>query len=280
MEKKIQNLSIILLTILIILTSCRSSETENSSVKGGKAVVKINMNGPEYEQENPGRIASLDKNYKNGLKIQKNEIQFGHDLILTAELVPETFSVQKQASSHGTISNVTEELQAGTLYKVVIYDASGIYVTERDYEYGQESDTAELSLDGGSQYTFIVYSLGSTIDLPPVTYSDPENKTLETSDIISPLLNTLYDLMYFRKDMVVSGNDINYLDIVLKHKFAQITTTIDATATGYNISDVRGGIGPNYTTDNIMPLSTGNIVYPPGVVDNVIHDYTDGLNTM
>ncbi|MCL1668316.1 hypothetical protein M2T82_09615 [Elizabethkingia ursingii] len=278
MEKKIQNISIILLTILLILTSCRNSDTENHPIEGGKAVVKINMNGPEFEKETSGLLASVNKNFNNGLQIQKSEIQLNKDLILTAELVPETPSAQKQASLTGNTINATEELQPGTLYKVVVYDASGIYVTERDYKYGQEASTPELSLDGGSQYTFIVYSTNSTTALPSITYSDPANKTLDTSSLTQ--INTFADPMYFRKDMVVSGNGTNYLDVVLKHRFSEITTTIDATATGYNISQARGGIGPNYTVNNTIQLSTGNITYPPGLVGNVINNYSDGLNTM
>ena len=117
---------------------------------------------------------------------------------------------------------------------------------KRDYTHGQEDSAQALMLDGGSSYTFIVYSFNSTTTLPSITFSNPNNKTLTTSSITSPIM-FLSDVMYFRKDMTVSGNGTNYLDIVLKHKMSQITTTIDASATSYTVSVVNAEIGNTNT---------------------------------
>lgn len=127
-------------------------------------------------------------------------------------------------------------------------------MTERNYARGQESSTANLNLDGGSNYTFIVYSVKSQTDLPDVTYTNTSNKTLATASI-SGLANTV-DFMYYRKDMQVSGNQTNYLDVILRHRLSQITTTIDASATGYNITAVTANIDSHYPSYNV-PLSTG-----------------------
>ena len=72
---------------------------------------------------------------------------------------------------------------------------------------------------------------------------------------ISGLANTV-DFMYYRKDMQVSGNQTNYLDVILRHRLSQITTTIDASATGYNITAVTANIDSHYPSYNV-PLSTG-----------------------
>lgn len=106
----------------------------------------------------------------------------------------------------------------------------------------------------GSNYTFIVYSVKSQTDLPDVTYTNTSNKTLATASI-SGLANTV-DFMYYRKDMQVSGNQTNYLDVILRHRLSQITTTIDASATGYNITAVTANIDSHYPSYNV-PLSTG-----------------------
>ncbi|WP_407481755.1 FISUMP domain-containing protein [Elizabethkingia meningoseptica] len=276
MEKKIQNISIILLTILLILTSCRNSDTENHPIEGGKAVVKINMGGTDFETETPGLLASVNKNFDNGLQSQKNEIQLNKDLVMVAELVPETSSIQAKASLSGGSVNTTsvEELPLNTPYKVAVFDASGNYVNERDYIYGQEASTPELSLDGGSQYTFIAYSASKALTLPVITFSNPANKTLATASLN---VRGIDDVTYFRKDMVVSGNGINYLDIVLKHKQSQIITKVDASATGYNISALNAWIGP-ITTNSIMQLSDGSIA-PSGGTGEIFINIASGLNT-
>lgn len=276
MEKKIQNISIILLTILLILTSCRNSDTENHPIEGGKAVVKINMGGSDFETENPGLLASVNKNFNNGLQSQKNEIQLNKDLVMVAELVPETSSIQAKASLNGGPVNTTsiEELPLNTAYKVAVFDASGNYVTERDYIYGQEASTPELSLDGGSQYTFIAYSASYALTLPIITFSNPANKTLATASLN---VRGIDDVTYFRKDMVVSGNSINYLDIVLKHKQSQITTKVDASLTGYNISAINAWLRP-FATNSIMQLSDGSIAQSGGTGEIFIN-IASGLNT-
>ncbi|PUB32706.1 uncharacterized protein (TIGR02145 family) [Elizabethkingia sp. YR214] len=276
MEKKIQNISIILLTILLILTSCRNSDTENHPIEGGKAVVKMNMNGTEFEKEMPGLLASVNKNFNNGLQVQKNEIQLNKDLVMVAELVPETSSVQTKTASNKNNINATdtEDLPAGTPYKVAVFDASGNYVTERDYKYGQEASTPELSLDGGSQYTFIAYSAWDAPSLPVITFSNPSNKTLSTASLT---VRGLDDVTYFRKDMVVSGKGINYLDIVLKHKQSQITTKVDASATGYNITTLSAWIRP-YILNATVQLSDGSITQSGGTAEALIN-IASGLNT-
>ncbi len=44
--------------------------------------------------------------------------------------------------------------------------------------------------------------------------------------------------MYFKKNMTVSGNGVNNLDVILKHQYSQIKTTLDARQVG-NISAVN-----------------------------------------
>ena len=47
------------------------------------------------------------------------------------------------------------------MYKIVVYDASGRYVTDRNFVRGKEDKyfhTPALNLNGGQNYTFIAYS--------------------------------------------------------------------------------------------------------------------------
>ncbi|EQB92089.1 FISUMP domain-containing protein [Elizabethkingia anophelis] len=259
MKNRLYKIKAFLFVLLITVTACRNSDTDHH-LGNEPVAVKMNMKGTEYNDAgNLGSLASSGKSAGIGLSVQRQNIQLTKDLVLTAELVPDTASAQDKAktSRNGITAVETGDLGMGVLYKVVVFDANGNYVTERDYTRGQEDSAQALMLDGGSSYTFIVYSFNSTTTLPSITFSNPNNKTLTTSSITSPIM-FLSDVMYFRKDMTVSGNGTNYLDIVLKHKMSQITTTIDASATSYTVSVVNAEIG-NTNTGASMQLLDGSI---------------------
>ncbi|HFK5536911.1 fibrobacter succinogenes major paralogous domain-containing protein [Elizabethkingia anophelis] len=246
--------------LLLAVFSCRSNDSDNKVTAGGTANVSINLQGEAFDDTaDLGGQASLMQGVSVSTSaVQRKEIPFNNDFTLVAELSPvSNFSgKQAQAALGGNLLAATGPTPLGTgiRYKVVVFRSTGEYVTERNYIRGQESSTAALNLDGGSNYTFIVYSVKSQTDLPDVTYTNSSNKTLATASI-SGLANTV-DFMYYRKDMQVSGNQTNYLDVILRHRLSQITTTIDASATGYNITAVTANIDSHYPSYNV-PLSTG-----------------------
>ncbi|MCT4329465.1 hypothetical protein HZP13_07025 [Elizabethkingia anophelis] len=246
--------------LLLAVFSCRSNDSDNKVTAGGTANVSINLQGEAFDDiADLGGQASLTQGVSVSTStVQRKEIPFNNDFTLVAELSPVKASVsnQAQASLGGNLLAATGPTPLGTgiRYKVVVFRSTGEYVTERNYIRGQESSTADLNLDGGSNYTFIAYSVKSQTDLPDVTYTNSSNKTLSTASM-SGLANTV-DFMYYRKDMQVSGNQTNYLDVILRHRLSQITTTIDASATGYNITAVTANIDSHYPTYNV-PLSNG-----------------------
>ncbi|HIC8807706.1 TPA: hypothetical protein ACW71U_001654 [Elizabethkingia anophelis] len=246
--------------LLLAVFSCRSNDSDNKVTADGTANVSINLQGEAFDDTaDLGGQASLMQGVSVSTSaVQRKEIPFNNDFTLVAELSPvSNFSgKQAQAALGGNLLAATGPTPLGTgiRYKVVVFRSTGEYVTERNYIRGQESSTAALNLDGGSNYTFIVYSVKSQTDLPDVTYTNSSNKTLATASI-SGLANTV-DFMYYRKDMQVSGNQTNYLDVILRHRLSQITTTIDASATGYNITAVTANIDSHYPSYNV-PLSTG-----------------------
>lgn len=66
--------------------------------------------------------------------------------------------------------------------------------------------------------------------------------------------------MYFKKNMTVTGNGINNLDIVLKHQYSQITTKLDARQVG-NISVVTNAtISPANSSADIS-FATDALTY-------------------
>ncbi|OPC66561.1 hypothetical protein DSC47_09360 [Elizabethkingia miricola] len=277
MKNRLYKIKAFLFVLLITVTACRNSDTDHH-LGNEPVAVKMNMKGTEYNDAgNLGSLASSGRSVGSGLSVQRQNIQLTKDLVLTAELVPDTASAQDKAktSRNGITAVETGDLAMGVIYKVVVFDANGNYVTERDYTRGQEDSAQALMLDGGSSYTFIAYSIRSTTTLPAVTYANPNNKTLATSGITATAVGS-DRLLYFRKDIVVSGNTTNYLDIVLKHKFSEITVIINSATTGYTISNIlNAAIDTNISAT--MQLSDGSITRSNPVPNLGVFT---GLNTM
>lgn len=143
---------------------------------------------------------------------------------------------------------------------MVVYDNNGNYVTQKDYKAGQENTAgAMIGLNGGSTYTFIAYSTGSTTSIPSVDTS--VNVTSTTSPIVT-LSNMsvpiTLDLMFYSTTLQVSGNSMNYLNINFSHKFSQIITTLDASSTGYTIKAVNANIDSNFNNASLFGNGTYN----------------------
>lgn len=230
----------LVLLFAVGLSSCKKEQ--NNNLPNGKASIRVNVAGAEFDQG--GVIGSKASTGSTTASSQRQVVAINKELSMVAELVPasQEVALRKNASVGGKRAAVVQEdLPANVKYKVAVYDASENYVTERDYTRGQESSAEALVLNGGESYTFIAYSVGSTSALPAITFSDTNNKTLAGSSVMDVNADST-DLMYFRKDMQLVSNADNNLEVVLKHQFSEITTKVDASATGYNIVDIRGGI--------------------------------------
>ncbi|MDV2446109.1 hypothetical protein CMU93_01165 [Elizabethkingia anophelis] len=253
------------------LTSCRSAETE-SNITGGTASVKINLQGSTYDNDSEVKpSASADhKNISVLSDTQVQEIPFSdkYNLLATFTKDPAPQAAYFQASSGiNNLMAVTEsksqQLANDIMYKIVVYDASGRYVTDRNYIRGKEDDiavTPALNLNGGQNYTFIAYSVNSTKSVPDISTS----ARLSGAFL---LVMDIEDFMYFRKDASVSGEGTNYLNVVLKHKTSQITLTLDSSLTGNSISDISAYFSSHYPNTGIL-LSNGSLQYPPGTQVN------------
>ncbi|AQX01462.1 hypothetical protein [Elizabethkingia anophelis] len=259
--KKINSIKLIFLSLILLwAVACRSTN-DNIEPNTGTTAVKIIIKGSNFDDS--GSLIPKASIEKNGSALgieQRQEITLkgNDDYRLVATLTPINESNKTfQATNKINPLAVTETnpLGNGIKYKVVVFDSNGNYVKEQDYSSGQ-ADPAITNLNGGSTYTFIVYSIGSTTDLPPITFSNPNIKTLTTSSIENVSGDS--DLMYFSKTQSVSGNSTNYLDIILKHKFSQIITTLDAGQTNYTITNINGvTIYPHSGTAK-MQLSNGS----------------------
>ncbi|MDE5437465.1 hypothetical protein KRE40_02085 [Elizabethkingia meningoseptica] len=248
LKNKQHKMSGLLLTaVSFLMISCRSTD---SSIQEGNANtynVKINMLGFINEEQAPAKSASANKTAISSQNIQNSIIKIDENNYVTASLIPQnaTSNTRAQASINPMAATpVNTPLGNLIKYKVVVYDSNGAWKAEKEFSYTQ-NDSDGFTLDGDQNYTFVAYSVNSTssTDTPAVT----NNGTLATAT----LANVNKDLMFFKKNMTLTGNGPNYLDVVLKHQFSQITTILDARQVGTITSIVSPTISPAKSSANL-----------------------------
>lgn len=260
---------------LLTLFSCRSSDVEGTLTPAGQASVSINIKDATFEGTGVlGNKASTGNTTLTTGPLQQSTVAFNDDFYLLAELTQDvntaTSSVAKASSSQPNKAAAdTTLVKPNIRYKIIAYDQNGLYVAEKDYTRGSESTAGAFMLDGGKTYSFIIYSINSTSTLPAVTFANTANKTLATSSVN---IGGNDDFMYYRKNMTVSGTANNYLDVVLQHKLSQITTTIDASQSGYNVTSVTSHFTPHNSTATVN-LTDGSIART-GTVGNSAVTFT------
>lgn len=246
------------ISTLIVFTSCSRSNDPMANLSSG--TVTVNVSGETFETENrsSARNATPYLQSDDLDVVQRNTTKINDNLIMIAELSAEDPSQMdiQQSLKDGTkaaISNDTSGLATGIAYRVLVFNANTqVYVTQRDYTRGTEPSPGNLLLDGGTTYTFVVYSLNTQAALPALTV--PAGTTLNN---LSINVAGNRDFMYFRQNLAVVGGATNRLDIVLKHRFSQITTVINSSNTGYNITSITSNFKPHATNTNVA-LATGN----------------------
>lgn len=253
-NKKIKVVSILLILIVFGITSCRSSEQAIDG-NNSQAIVKVNILGTESESEGPVKSATIGKAEVTST-IQRQIIPIDQQNSIIATLTPESASANNTmlASVNPIAGNIKQEkLKTGNEYVVVVYDDKGNYVDEKNFIYGQEQPGFQL--DGGKTYTFIAYS---------VNYTSMANRMPKDAPLSQAKLEGIAgDLMFFKKTMPLTGGKENYLDVVLKHRYSQITTKIDASGAG-NIDNVsQTTITPIRNSASISFDSPEQLTYGP-----------------
>lgn len=231
----------VLLCLSFLTFSC-SKKSDYQEVNTGSAILKINVNVIDFENGDVvsnSRAKNLAKAKESNIIIDTT-IALNSKFLLSAELSNDVSHVSKSSTkilnSNGSYA-ISSALPIDIWYKVIVYKASnGEYVAERKYQHKKESNTAELKLTKGVEYTFIAYSLNtnneSDLDVLGVSFA---GTTLSTHKI---RVSDDKDLLVHRENLRMSDEEDNYLNILFKRKFNQITVSIDGSDTGYNISEI------------------------------------------
>ena len=234
------------------LYSCK--ESKDSVATSGKASVNIQLLGVE----NP---VVTTKKAGNGTSpsttAQTVVVPFTRTSSFEATLTNGSSATSGNLlrASSGSRAAVTEEitpLASNVKYKIVVYNSNGEYVTEKTYT-NSSTNSDEIALDAEQTYTFVAYSVNSTASVPAVT--------AQTTLSNASLDNISADLMYFKKDLTVHSGD-NNLDVVLKHKYSEVTTnlTMATEMTGAITSLVSPTINPTHPNASLK-LADGTITY-------------------
>ena len=259
----------------LLITSCRSSDNavDNSGenlITNGSALIKMNLLGSEFESETISTNMASAKQLKVGSTVREQVSTFmaGEQPII-ATLTPITSSAIAPQASVNPIADVIRNPLKGpnVKYRVIAYRtstgakvASNVYTI--DTNGNSTADTSDMMLDGDDEtinkYDFVVLSYNNS--------TAPGDVTGSISTATLPSISGDNDLMYFRTNNVRVSKGDNVLNIVLAHKFSQITTTIDASAVapGTPISSIGNGINFDKHrggTVNSIKLSDGTVTF-------------------
>ncbi|WP_411971930.1 hypothetical protein ACLCDV_18695 [Sphingobacterium sp. Lzh-3] len=234
------------------LYACK--ESKDSVAQSGKANVSIHLLGVE----NP--VVTTKKASNGSSSTASNQtivVPLTKTSSFEATLTNESSATSGNLlrASSGNRAAVTEErtpLGDNVKYKIVVYNSSGDYVTEKTYT-NTVNNTSDITLDAGQAYTFVAYSVNSTATVPAVT--------AQTDLATASLDNISADLMYFKKDLTVQAGD-NNLDVVLKHQYSEVTTKLSMATemTGAITNLTSTTIDPTHPSANLK-LADGTITY-------------------
>ncbi|WP_395762796.1 hypothetical protein ACH34F_15380 [Elizabethkingia anophelis] len=263
--------AVFMLSGSLLITSCRSSDNavDNSGenlITNGSALIKMNLLGSEYESETISTQASAKHtNSYSVVKEQVSTFMAGEQPVI-ATLTPVS-AISTQASVNPIAAVVRNPLKGPNVkYRVIAYRTStGAKVATSVYTIdangNSTADNGEMMLDGDNEtvnkYDFVVLSYNSS--------TAPADVTGSISTATLPSISGDNDLMYFRTNNVRVSKGDNVLNILLTHKFSQITTVIDASAVapGTPISSIGSGIvlDNHRRNGNSIALSTGVVSF-------------------
>ncbi|MDV3755300.1 hypothetical protein [Elizabethkingia anophelis] len=264
--------AVFMLSGSLLITSCRSSDNavDNSGenlITNGSALIKMNLLGSEYESETISTQASAKHtNFYSVVKEQVSTFMAGEQPVI-ATLTPVS-AISTQASVNPIAAVVRNPLKGPNVkYRVIAYRTStGAKVATSVYTIdangNSTADNGEMMLDGDNEtvnkYDFVVLSYNSS--------TAPADVTGSISTATLPSISGDNDLMYFRTNNVRVSKGDNVLNILLTHKFSQITTVIDASAVapGTPISSIGNGINFDKHRGgavNSIKLSDGTVTF-------------------
>ncbi|HCD9236752.1 TPA: hypothetical protein NEG48_003800, partial [Elizabethkingia anophelis] len=260
--------SLLIAVAFLGLTSCRSNDTDGNLIKGGTAMVKVNLTGTDFATSTgtsnaQASLKSMGLGDDGG--VQRHGALITPSMLLEAELKPSSgleaasrLSAQATTKSGGaghlnTLAAVDDPnpMGAGMMFRVIAYNQNdGSYKDHKDFTIGQPAEG--LILDQGASYKLVAYSYGGAA-LPAISAGELNN--IANAQVAYD--NTKPDFLYTNMDNYIPNNSANTVTFKLRHKATLITTTVNSMVG--NINSIGSAfLSPHYTDANI-PLATGSI---------------------
>jgi len=212
----------VLLSIFICMESCEQEVVkpynDNSPLTGKPVKVHINLMGAEFE------------NYevvKEGIRTTYEDLKIREPRQVASEkyIINPSTMVQTSVLSESTIPQKPRMtyIKAGKMFRVIAYKNRNnlSYYTHKDYVVGDVIEP--LILEQNVVYTIVAYSYDSNT-LPMITSGEREN-------ISNEILNYNDDKRNFMSVKIpnyTAKDDINLLNIILKHNISQFTVKLDS----------------------------------------------------
>ncbi|HFK5537935.1 TPA: hypothetical protein ACGZ96_003092 [Elizabethkingia anophelis] len=243
--------STISLGIILIMSSCRSTDTENTLHGIETSSVIFNLIDTDYA--NSGKESLGKGGVNSGNDVQRHSVLITPSSVITSELssVPSVSKVPAKASlGLNSVAAVSDNpIASGVKFRVIAYRQSdGSYQAYQDYTVGETA--SPMMLDNGVAYNIVLYSYG-TSTLPTISLGEQTN--ISSASVNYDDNNR--DFMY-QKIPFTPTNITNELNITLRHKVAQITTILNSFSLG-NITNITGGVLTPHYSNGIVSLSSG-----------------------
>ncbi|OYD45262.1 hypothetical protein CHU00_12650 [Sphingobacterium cellulitidis] len=276
--------SIFFLAVLFVgFQSCQKSESESAGNLNTTVKFNLSVGSPEEENILVGNSRTTKRSPESN--VQLSNVQISDNLNMEVIVLKDSessamnYSSAVNSEARAASQVVRKPLKPGVKYRIMVYNENGSHQGNYDYIYGSEDPDNPLKVNAGKTYTFVIYSVNSTTDLPNVT---------SQNSLTSASINSVSgDLMYFKKKVNITHGD-NYLDAILVHQFSQITTSIemDNSMTGSIEAISNTKITPTRSagnlklSDNSLTFSSGtttaNVNFPtvPGSTTTITADST------
>lgn len=251
------------LFILLWGVSCRgtaNSENIDEGTTPGNTAVIVRLHQTEFDGE-LSTVAGKKVPSQATTKTIKQEVLLDPSTITTVEMTltsaPITNTDQKIAGLNPQAVVSGASLPNGTKYRIIAYRKNnGSYHTHEDYTVGDQNPP-EMLLSHGTEYEIVAYTFNKS-SLPVI--SDSEKTTINNANIAYSASDINNGFLYQKINSFtpVYGGNNNTLDIVLRHKIAQITTIVNSAALT-NITDVSAAVIGSHFTSGTIKLSDANI---------------------
>ncbi|MCT3947637.1 hypothetical protein HZQ32_03705 [Elizabethkingia anophelis] len=248
-NRSLRSYSLLSSFLVLSFMSCRVSDADREDdILGPRVSVSLNVLGSVFSDagdESSSRSASLSSQ-EHSFLVDPSTVVVSHLRALSPLTSLSASSATSAAATPGP------NLSSGTRFRVIAYDSSGNYNAYQDYVVG--APPTPLMLNAGSNYTIVVYSYNSTSGLPAI--SSGELGSLSSASVLYD--DSKRDFMYYSTSYTPNSAN-NTLNITLRHKVAQLTTTLSSGILNSEISSISNPLLTPHYSNGSFSLSTGNI---------------------